>query len=255
MTNRYKALASLALAMAVATGSAQTTASKKAHHRHYKAHKPSVEAQIEQLENEMQSQRGQIDDLKQQLTERNAQLQQAQQAAQQAQQAAQQAQQAADQEQQTVTSNTTAVSNLQTSVSDLKSSNSTFVTKVKKQQEEIKKTVEHPDAIRYKGVTISPAGSFIEAATVWRNAATGGGINTPFTGVPLEHSGAAQQSEFKGSGRQSRIAIKATGKLGNVAMTAYYEMDWLGTGITSNNNQSNSYVVRQRQLWDRAAFT
>ncbi len=32
-------------------------------------------------------------------------------------------------------------------------------------------------------------------------------------------------------------------------MTGYYEMDWLGTGITSNNNQSNSYVMRQRQLW------
>ena len=32
-------------------------------------------------------------------------------------------------------------------------------------------------------------------------------------------------------------------------MTGYYEMDWLGTGITSNNNQSNSYVVRMRQLW------
>jgi hypothetical protein len=31
-------------------------------------------------------------------------------------------------------------------------------------------------------------------------------------------------------------------------------MDWLGTGITSNNNQSNSYVVRQRQIWARAAL-
>jgi hypothetical protein len=31
-------------------------------------------------------------------------------------------------------------------------------------------------------------------------------------------------------------------------------MDWLGTGITSNNNQSNSYVVRQRQLWAQAAL-
>ena len=56
-------------------------------------------------------------------------------------------------------------------------------------------------------------------------------------------------SEFDGSGRQSRIAIKATGKLADWTMTGYYEMDWLGTGITSNNNQSNSYVVRQRQLW------
>jgi hypothetical protein len=37
-------------------------------------------------------------------------------------------------------------------------------------------------------------------------------------------------------------------------MTGYYEADWLGTGITSNNNQSNSYVFRQRQLWAQAAL-
>ena len=48
--------------------------------------------------------------------------------------------------------------------------------------------------------------------------------------------------------------IKATGKLPNVTMTGYYEMDWLGAGITSNNNQSNSYVLRQRQLWADARF-
>ncbi len=43
--------------------------------------------------------------------------------------------------------------------------------------------------------------------------------------------------------------MKAIGKLNSMTLTGYYEMDWLGTGITSNNNQSNSYVVRQRQLW------
>ena len=53
----------------------------------------------------------------------------------------------------------------------------------------------------------------------------------------------------RGSGRQSRIALKAEGKLDNVTMTAYYEMDWLSSGTTSNNNQSNSYTVRQRQIW------
>src|SRR6185437_3429319 len=111
-----------------------------------------------------------------------------------------------------------------------------------------------PDAIRYKGITLSPQGSFIEGATVYRSAATGGGINTPFTGIPLQHSNAAQVSEFFGSGRQSRIALKATGELEHMKLTGYYEMDWLGTGITSNNNQSNSYVVRQRQIWARAAL-
>ena len=61
-------------------------------------------------------------------------------------------------------------------------------------------------------------------------------------------------SEFFGSGRQSRIALKATGELAHMKLTGYYEMDWLGTGITSNNNQSNSYVVRQRQIWAQAAL-
>ncbi len=34
-----------------------------------------------------------------------------------------------------------------------------------------------------------------------------------------------------------------------MTLTGYYEMDWLSAGVTSNNNQSNSYTMRQRQLW------
>jgi hypothetical protein len=56
-------------------------------------------------------------------------------------------------------------------------------------------------------------------------------------------------SEFFGSGRQSRIALRATGKLENVTLTGYYEADFLSAGTTSNDNQSNSYTFRQRQLW------
>jgi hypothetical protein len=37
-------------------------------------------------------------------------------------------------------------------------------------------------------------------------------------------------------------------------MTGYYEMDWLSSGTTSNNNQSNSYTMRQRQIWGQAAL-
>jgi hypothetical protein len=263
MTHPYKALATLVLTLSVTAGYAQSAASstdtpQEVHHHHHYRHVekkgPSVEDQIQQLQNQMQQQAGQIDSLKQQLSERDAQLQQAQQAAQAAQEAAEKAQQAADQETQTVTANTTAVSNLQTSVSDLKSSTSADIVQVKHETAEVKKAVEHPDALYYKGITLSPAGSFIEAATVWRSAATGDGINTHFTAIPLEYSDEAQMSEFKGSGRQSRLALKAIGKLDNVDMTAYYEMDWLSAGVTSNNNQSNSYTLRMRQLWARAAF-
>ena len=62
-------------------------------------------------------------------------------------------------------------------------------------------------------------------------------------------------SEFYGSGRQSRLALKAVGKLEHVTLTGYYELDWLSAGVTSNNNQSNSYTMRQRQLWADAKLT
>jgi hypothetical protein len=259
MTNNLKALATMALAMTISVGYAQSTAGsptpkRSAHHRQSVPKKPSVESQIDELRQEMDSQRGQIDTLKQQLSDRDTQLQQAQQAAQQAQQSAQQAQQAASAEQQTLSSNTEAVTSLQSSVNDLKANSSSIVSTIQEQQKEVKKAIESPDGIHYKGIMISPAGSFIEAATVNRTAATGGGINTPLTGIPLEHSDAGQIGEFHASARQSRIALTGTGKAGDMDVTVHYEMDWLGAGITSNNNQSNSYVVRVRNMWARGEF-
>jgi hypothetical protein len=35
-------------------------------------------------------------------------------------------------------------------------------------------------------------------------------------------------------------------------LRGYYEADWLGTGTSSNNNQSNSYVLRQRVIYAQA---
>ena len=37
-------------------------------------------------------------------------------------------------------------------------------------------------------------------------------------------------------------------------MTGYFEADFLSAGVTSNNNQSNSYILRQRQAWAQAAL-
>jgi hypothetical protein len=259
MKNTLKALATLALTAAMATGFAQTTASspstpKKVHRKPAPPKGPSVQAQIEELRQQQQADHGQIDTLKQQLADRDSQLQQAQQAAAAAQAAAQQAQQAANAEQQTLSANSEAVSSLQTSVTDLKANSVSIASTIQQQQADVKKAIENPEAVHYKGITISPHGSFVAAETVWRQGATGGGLNTAFTGVPLDNSPASNISEFYGSGRQSRIAIKATGKDGDLRMTGYYEMDWLSSGTTSNNNQSNSYTMRQRQIWGQAAL-
>ena len=61
-------------------------------------------------------------------------------------------------------------------------------------------------------------------------------------------------SEFYGSGRQSRISLLVQGKLDEANLTGYVETDFLGAAVTSNNNESNSYVLRQRQAWAQAAM-
>jgi len=113
-----------------------------------------------------------------------------------------------------------------------------------------------PASISYKGITLTPGG-FMAAETVWRQKALGADINTPTFGgtVPFDGSSAAHVSEFNASGRQSRISMLVEGKLANVKIGGYYEMDFLSAGVTSNNNQSNSYTMRQRQFWGQAAFT
>jgi hypothetical protein len=89
---------------------------------------------------------------------------------------------------------------------------------------------------------------------VWRSHATGGDINTQFNAIPFDGAAQSHLSEFFGSGRQSRIGFLAEGALANFTMRGYVEADFLGTGVTSNNNQSNSYVLRQRQAWGQAAL-
>src|SRR5580704_11518608 len=260
MKNQLTTLATLALVSALSAGLARTTASgttSTTTHKRTTARKapvpkkPSVESQIQSLREDMQTQ---IQQLKQQLSDRDQQLQQAQQAAAAAQAAATQAQQQAAQQQSTLTENTAAVGNLQGAVNDLKTNNVSLASTVQEQQAKVEKQIDHPDAIHFKGVTLSPTGSYLAGETVYRTHATGGDIPTAFNALPYEHADAYPLSEFYGTARQSRVALMAEGKTGSATLRGYYEADWLGTGITSNNNESNSYVFRQRVLWAQVAL-
>jgi Skp family chaperone for outer membrane proteins len=251
---RTAAVAILAASVVFANAQAGGSAPKAKKHvatKKVKTEAPAVEEQIKALRNELQSQ---INELKSDLATKDAQLKQAQQSAADAQQAAAKAEADATAQQQSGTENAAAVSTLQSTVSDLKTNQVSLATTVSDETTALKKSVAEPDTIHYKGITISPAGSFVAAETTWRSGALASDINTPFTKIPLAHSEAAQVTEFSGSGRQSRIALKATGKLNSVTLTGYYEADWLSAGATSNGNQSNSYTMRQRQLWAEAKF-
>jgi TolA-binding protein len=111
----------------------------------------------------------------------------------------------------------------------------------------------NPIAIRYKGITLTPGG-FLAAETVFRNKADDADINTAFNQIPLPGNSGSQTTEFNATARQSRISLLAEGKLTSVKLSGYVETDFLGTGIASNENQSNSYVLRLRQGWGQAKF-
>jgi len=110
-----------------------------------------------------------------------------------------------------------------------------------------------PSTLHYKGITITPGG-FLAAETVVRQNAIGADINTPFNSTPFAGSSQAALSEFNATARQSRLSMLFEGHPGSTVATGYFEMDFLGTGVTSNANQSNSYVLRFRQAWAQAAF-
>ncbi len=234
-----------------ATGSSHKKTAKKAAARQAG---PTVEEQIRQLRQDFQQQ---LTDLKAQIAERDAQLQQAQQAAQAAQQKASDASAKADTVSSSVAQSTQAVTSLQGAVSDLKTSDTNLVQTVQDSQKAITKqitdAVDSPSSIHYKGVTITPV-SFLAAESVFRTRALNSDINTPFNAIPFPGAAQYNVSEFNGSGRQSRIGALFQGKLPNMMLSGYVEADFLNAGATSNNNQSNSYPLRQRQAWAQAAL-
>jgi hypothetical protein len=252
MNRKLKSILMLTLACCLISAHAQDSTVTMSKKKSTAKKEPTVSEQIQELRTEFQQK---VDTLQQEIADRDAKLAAAQQTAAAAQQQAADASAKADTVSSSADTDNASVSKLSSAVADLTLNSQSLAQTVQDNQKAVTAAINSPDTIHYKGVTISPAGSFIEAATVNRSAAIGDDINTHWTSIPLQYAQNAQLSEFYGSGRQSRIALKATGKLGNATLTGYYEMDWLGAGVTSNNNQSNSYVVRERQLWARAEMT
>jgi hypothetical protein len=207
--------------------------------------KPTVEEQIQELRRALENQGNEIDGLKTDLANKDEQLQKAQQAAADAQAAAAKAEAAATAQQQAVTDNTAAVTTLQSSVTDLKGKQASLATTVSDETAKIKKEIANPSALRYKGVNFTPYG-FVAGESVYRSHATGGELPTPFSSIPYEGADAYSMSEMYITGRQSRPGLIVEGKTNWGTLRAILEGDFLGVGTTSNDNQSNSYVFRQR---------
>ena len=213
---------------------------------------PRVSPEYSELKQALDAQQQQIQQLRQDLQTRDQAIQQLQQRLDQSQaataQAASQAQAAAaeaSKQEETVTA-------LKSDMTDLKQNSTNTALTLQETQKSIT-AMDSPMAIHYKGITITPGG-FLAAETVWRRGATGSDINTPFNSIPFPGSTNNHLSEFFGSGRQSRISMLAQGKIKGATMSGYVEADFLSAGVTSNNNQSNSYTLRQRQVFGQAVL-
>ncbi len=254
---RYSCLLALALAVFTASVSAQTTTTTQAtttKTTKTKREKRAVTAEeIQALKDAVAAQQAALAAQQQEIRRLQQELHTKDQSVQQAQSAAADAASKADAAQAQAAQQQQAVGQLKSDVADLKTNVNNAATSIQETQKAIHSEIESPLAIHYKGVTLTPGG-FLAAESVRRSRALASDINTPFNSLTMPGASQSNMSEFFGSGRQSRISLLAQGKLKSATLSGYYEADFLSAAVTSNNNESNSYALRQRQVWGQTAF-
>ena len=206
---------------------------------------------LRELREKQTVQQAEIDALTQANATKDAALAQAQAEAQAAQTQAQSATQAAQTVNATVQQNADAVQALKTNVTDLQTTNAGLASTISANKVELNEKIESPASIHYKGVTLTPVG-FFAFEGVWRQKSLNSDINTPFNTTPYPGSNEGHISELNFTGRQSRLGALFEGKAASFKLSGYVETDFLSAGATSNNNQSNSYTLRVRQVWGKA---
>lgn len=255
MIKARKILGVFLLVASVVGAQAQSDAGQQAARQPKAKHKTQaqLEQDLQELNEKYEQLERQMVELKAESERREAALEAASKAAAAAAQA--EAAKAADAEKQREESTTEAVTKqgeavdaLRSAVADLKTTSASQIDTIQAEQ----KKAEAPNMIPFMGIGLKPGG-FLAAETVDRQRGIGGDVNTQFSGIPFAGQTQGQLSEFNASGRQSRVSLLAEGKLSSSVLRGYYEADFLSAGTTSNDNQSNSYTLRQRQVWGQAA--
>jgi hypothetical protein len=208
--------------------------------------------QVEAMRQSLEAQQQQIRQLQDELAKRDTQIGDARSAAAAADAKASEADAKATAAASSTAEVKTTTTALSSDVTDLKLGSDSLKGAVQDTQKKII-AAESPATIHYKGITLTPGG-FLAAETVFRNRATSGDINTPFTGDPFSAADLAHVTENNFTARQSRLSLLAEGKLGNSKIGGYYEADFLSAGTTSNNRQSNSYTWRTRQAFAQVTW-
>jgi len=246
------ALAACLVASTFAAGQS-SNASNSAETKKKKSNSEVVAARLSEMQKAIEAQQQQIQHLVEQVQGRDSQIQELQQQMNQVKSSASHAQQVAEaatsqstQEEQNITAIRSDVSGLKGAIGD------TALT-LQETQKNVNAALESPLALHYKGITITPGG-YLAAEFVRRSRALAADVNTPFNSLTVPGASQSSLSEFFGSGRQSRLSMLAEGRLQSAKLSGYVEADFLSAAASSNNNESNSYSLRQRQAWGQVAL-
>jgi hypothetical protein len=115
-----------------------------------------------------------------------------------------------------------------------------------------KQEVERPLAIHYKGLTLTPGG-FLEATFIGRSRNQQADVASFPNGAPFGGTTASRLSEFRASGRSTRLTLLGQGNAGSTKLSGYVELDFYGGGM-ANQVTTNSYTPRMRHLFAQADF-
>ena len=249
MTKRM--MVALAMSMAVGVPSVNAQTETKVHKK-TRAKESAAQAEMRELREGQAKLQAEIEDLKRMLMDRDTKLAGAAQVVQDTQAKADAATAKADEASSSLAQEDNRVKEIQGQINDQTVATNTAVKTVTDAQTKLAAAVESPATLHYKGVTITPGG-FAAAESVVRTRSLNSDINTPFNATIYQNNPQAYTSEFNGTGRQSRMAVLVNAPTKFGSMGAYYEMDFLSAGVTSNSNQTNSYTLRQREAWAKIA--
>ena len=114
---------------------------------------------------------------------------------------------------------------------------------------EVAKHAPKTDKIYYKGITLT-LGGFAAAEAVYRTKNNVADIGSNYSKIPYENSVLAHTDELRGTARQSRVSFLAQGNINpNLVASFYGEFDFLAGPTTANENESNSFSPRIRNIY------
>jgi len=204
--------------------------------------------EVKQLKEQLQALRAEIDQLKQRDAERDQHAQEVVMDAQKAAAAAQEKAAAAA----TAAADTNAkVDVVQSDVVGLKATVNTAVAAEQKNEKRVA-DLEAPDSLHFRGVKLTPGG-YLQFATIYRSRNANMDTADNYGQYPFPNSPDFYMSEFRATGRASRLSLKAEGEAMGMKFMGYTEIDFLASA-GGNETQTNSFSPRLRLAFANVDF-